>query len=379
MELDVALRPEEGLAVVAMSGPASGLFEGVWAEAGCGQDHASLLDAAAGPGQATYAAYDAAVTARACELLRDRSRQRESCEPYCLVVGLLLPHNPYVCPKELLDEYMDTLPAPESAEHVPAAEHPAVRRLRRFRGADRITPEQARLARAAYFGLITLMDQNIGRILDTLVARGQADNTIVMYTSDHGEMAGDHGLWWKDSFYEGSVGVPMIWSWPRHFGAGRRVDAVVSLLDVGPTLTDLAGAAPLPGARGHSLMPLLAPGGRAEEWPDTAFAETCAVGQRPARMIRAGRWKLNVYDGYEQPQLFDMNADPEEMNDLGADPACAAVRRELMARVMDGWSPARVEALVKDALDAWPPREPERFTPGVSECWRMPAGSNFRV
>jgi len=360
----------------AMRGVRSGLFEGVWSQAGCGQSYEGLLDDAVGPGQATYAAYDADVTERACAFLREDGGD----EPFLLLVGMLLPHNPYVCSKDLFEEYMDTLPAPEHVGEFPEGEHPAVLELRRFRGTDRITPEQARRARAAYFGLITIMDRNIGRILDVLAEEGLAKDTVVMYTSDHGDLAGEHGLWWKDSFYEGSAGVPMIWSWPGRFRTDCRVDAVAGLLDVGPTLTELANAESLPGARGTSLVPFLEPDGATDDWPDTAFAETYARGQRPARMIRSGRWKLNVYHGYEHPQLFDMEADPCEENDLGTDPAYAEVRCDLMAHVMEGWSGEWVErrtqqlASERELTRRWAAEKTVR----ESERWIMREGMNVR-
>ena len=360
---------------------ATGLFEGVWSAAGCGQSYEGLLDDAVGPGQATYAAYDDAVTERACELLHADARGDEGEAPFCTVVGMLLPHNPYVCPGDLFEEYMDRLAAPHALGELPGDEHPAVQALRRYRGVDRVGPEQARRARAAYFGMITLMDRNIGRVLDALEATGLAERTAVLYTSDHGDLAGEHGLWWKDSFYEGSVGVPMIWSWPGRFRTGHRADAVVSLLDVAPTLIDLAGAEPLPGARGRSLLGLLKGEAAVDHWPSIAFAETCAEGQRPARMVRSGRWKLNVYHGYDRPQLFDLVSDLEERHDLGADAAFAEVRRDLLARVADGWSGEWVERQVRRRVEdmrivqRWKATQPV----GESERWAMRPGMNLWV
>jgi len=356
----------------------SGLFEGVWAHAGCGQSYEGLCDNAVGPGQATYSAYDADVTARACAYIRSHPGGGE---PFCLVVGLLLPHNPYVCPKALFEEYMDKLPAAERVGAFPEGEHPAVLSLRRFRGTDRITPDQARRARAAYYGLVTRMDENIGRIMDSLDEKGLTEETVVVYTSDHGELNGEHGLWWKDSFYEGSVGVPMIWSRPGHFRTNHCADAVVSLLDVGPTLSELVGAEPLPGARGRSLIPWLEIGSEVGDWPDTAFAETYARGQRPARMIRSGRWKLNAYHGYAHPQVFDVAADPDEANDLGAHPDYADVRDMLMSRVMTGWSGDWIERRVQqrlaeqDVLKRWAAEKQIRD----SERWTMREGMNVRA
>ncbi len=364
----------------AMRAIPSGRFEEVWSPAGCGQRYEGLLDDAVGPGLALYESYDRDVTERTCRFLEEHSGQSGDDRPFCLVVGMLLPHNPYVCAKELFDEYMDKLPAPENVGVFPDDEHPAVRELRRYRGTDRITPEQARRAQAAYYGLVTTTDQNVGRIMDALAEAGLAEDTVFMYTSDHGDMAGEHSLWWKDSFYEGSVGVPMIWSCPSRFQQNARPDAVTGLLDVGPTLTDLAGADPLPGARGHSLVPLLESDGDAADWPDTAFAETYAIGQRPARMLRSGRWKLVVYHGSEHPQLFDMVADPDETNDLGTDPEYAEIRRNLTDLVTDGWSGDWIERRVdQQAAEIKLTRQAAaQKKDGESEVWAMREGMNVR-
>ncbi|NCP32903.1 MAG: sulfatase [Armatimonadetes bacterium CG06_land_8_20_14_3_00_66_21] len=355
-----------------------GLFEGVWNQAGCGQDHRSLLDDAVGPGTATYAVYDDVATRRACAYLRDYAAQG-SAAPFCLVVGLLLPHNPYVCPKDLFDEYRDTLPDPVLTP--PADEHPALQQLRATRGTAGITREQARRARAAYYGLVTCLDRNVGAILDTLAETPCAQDTAVVYTSDHGDLNGEHGMWWKDCFYEGAVGIPMVWSWPSTFCQGHRVEAATSLLDVGPTLAELGGADPLPERRGHSLTPFLYSTGDPAGWPDAAYAETYAHGQRPARMIRSGRWKLSVYHGYDTPQLFDLQTDPGETTDLGRDPAFGEVRRELHARVTRGWDGDWVEARCRlrsaelATVQAWLRAGGAR----ESECWEMPRGCNVRA
>lgn len=363
----------------AMAAGSSGLFEEVWSRAGCGQSYGSHLDDAVGPGQAIYAVFDDFVTVRAGAFLADR-RTLEAPKPFAMVVGYLLPHNPYVCPPDLFAEYLERLKDDASPVEVPEDEHPAVGHLRETRGAAKITPEQALRARAAYFGLVTCLDRNIGSVLDALDASGEADNTVVVYTSDHGELGGEHGLWWKDSFYEGSVRVPAIWSWPGRFEGGRRVAAVTSLLDVAPTVLSLAGAEDLPGARGHDLTPILSGTAPVEPWPDVAFAETFANGQRPARMMRKGRWKLNLYHGYDGVQLFDLESDPDELRDLGQDPAHAEVRERLRAEAAAGWdgdwierrSPLRVKEsrigmrwIASDCI-----RESER--------WTMPDGCNVR-
>jgi len=355
------------------------LFEDKIPQAACGQQVAGIGPDAVGPGHSTYFVYDQHVTRRAVELLRERDRKGAD-RPLALVVGFLCPHNPFVCPKPLFERYMDQVAAPEEAGGCPASLHPALVKLRQARGIDRITPEMHRRARAAYYGLVTSLDGFIGEILDALRATAFGRDTAVAYTTDHGEMAGEHGMWWKENFYSGATGVPLIWSWPARFRKGATVDSVTSLLDIAPTLLSLAGAKPLPNPAGRSLEPFLLPEGDASTWPNEAFAETYIrhPQQRPARMIRRGRWKLNVYHGHERPQLFDLDADPGERRDLGAEPAFADIRSELLARVRQGWDPDAVERIVatrragRGIIRQWH----NAVKLGESDVWSMPKGSN---
>jgi choline-sulfatase len=351
------------------------LFEGRIPEHTNGQTWESVRDS--GPGRSSYIAYDEAVTRRACAYLGERAKAAEG-GPFCLVVGYVLPHNPYICPQELLDEYMDrvTVPAvpPEELEEL----HPAMKEWRRVRGVDLLSADDLRRARAAYYGLVTMMDGNIGILLDALQENGLAEETVVLYLSDHGEMLGEHGLWWKENFYEASVRVPMLWFWPGAFAQGAEVDAVTSLLDVAPTLLELAGADQLPGARGRSLRPLLEKGRAPEDWPNVAFAEMHPRRLWPAKMVRAGEWKLNHYHGFDRPQLFDLRNDPEERHDLGRSADHAQVRDRLLSLVQKGWDGQRIAELV--ALQREQVRLVHRWhravSPGESEVWRVPEGSN---
>ena len=183
------------------------------------------------------------------------------------------------------------------------------------------------------------MDEQIGKLLSTLADTRFGENTLIIYTSDHGEMAGEHRMWWKSSFYQDSVGVPLIFSLPGQFAEGRTISDVTSLLDIGPTLVDFAGGEPMCGARGRSLEGFLVGDGKVSDWHNTAFAELGGLqNDPPARMIRRGEWKLNHYHGYDRPQLFNLETDPSEWNDLGDDVTYSAVREELLAEVRAGWS-----------------------------------------
>lgn len=331
----------------------------------------------AGPGRQSYQVFDEHVAAACRDVLAGRSSGR----PFAMVVGLVLPHCPYVCPKELFEEYYEAVTLPEYPDGYFARQHPAIRDWRRRRGVLDLPAETIRRARAGYYGLVTHMDALVGTMLEALAESGLAEDTVVVYTSDHGDMAGEHGLWWKSNFYEGSVGVPLIVSAPGRFAEGSKVDRVVSLLDLAPTLLEIGGGPELPHARGRSLLPFLLPGdAEVADWPDVAFAEhyTSGGGDPPCRMVRRGPWKLSYYDGYDTPQLFNLHDDPGELNDLGHAPELSALRQELLGLVLDGWSPERMRAAVRrvvadlPVLAAWgravQPPDPDHWTP--------PPGSN---
>ena len=245
----------------------------------------------------------------------------------------MLPHNPFICPEALFRYYYERLEV--GAELTPPAHlHPAVQAYREHRDYPKITAEETRIARAAYCGLVECLDAEIGRLLEGLRRSDICDNTLVIYTSDHGESAGENGLWTKSNFYDGSARVPMIWNQPGRIAKNTRQSAVVSLLDVGPTLAALAGSRE-PFGRGHDLTPLL-DGRRNTNWPDEAVSLMAGnLGDPPAAMIRSGRYKLNRYHGYERPQLFDLHDDPWERTDLGEAPSRQEVCRILGQKLDD--------------------------------------------
>lgn len=296
----------------------------------------------AGAGHTAYSRYDQEVTSVCCQFLESWDKNPGN-QPFFMTVGYVLPHCPYIAPKRLFDEYLDKVDLPKFPDGYNNSLHPFMRSWRENRKVDELTDEQVRIARAAYYGLVTLMDDLIGLIMETLAQTHFGKNTLVVYTSDHGEMAGEHRMWWKSSFYEGSVGVPLIFSWPERMAENRTISEVVSLLDVGPTLVDLAGGSPMSQVSGQSLKGFLTGDGKVSDWKNTAFSELGGLrGDAPGRMIRRDQWKLNYYHGYDRPQLFDLESDPGEYNDLGNDDSYAAIRDELLAEVRAGWSGAEV-------------------------------------
>jgi choline-sulfatase len=341
----------------------------------------------AGPGRSSYQVYDEHVAAACRDVLKWQASQKPS-KPFAIVAGFVLPHCPFVCPKDLFDEYYDKVTLPTCPDGYFERQHPAIREWRHRRKILDLSDETIRKARAGYYGLVTHMDTLIGSIMGTLQETGLAENTIVIYTSDHGEMAGEHGMWWKSNFYEASAGVPLIVSCPSTYATGAVIRPTVSLLDLAPTLTELTGAQPLCHARGRSLLPFLtqretgaAKPAAVTDWPDTAFCEHY-TGSRapdpPGRMVRRGPWKLNVYNGYDIPQLFNLDNDPNEWNDLGADPAHADIRQGLLGLVRDGWSPKAIERRVKRVVEDYGmlTRWGKTVRPPDPDHWVPPPGSN---
>ena len=303
-----------------------------------------------GPGQNAYQVHDEYVTAAALDYINRLGVMRRAgqpAEPFSLTVGFMLPHQPFVARREDFDLFRDIVGLPAAHEPFTDALHPHFRWWRHRCGIEEVTEEEVLRARAAYWALVMRMDAMIGQILGALEANGLAENTLIVYSSDHGEQAGEHGLWWKQTFYESSAKVPTILSWPGVLPAGRRIDNVISSLDVNATMLEALGAPPLPDSRGRSLMGLMRDASAA--WEDIAFSEYCNDG-RLTRMVRHGPWKLNYYHGHE-PQLFHLGEDPHEMRDLAQEPDCQAVRAELMALVLDGWDPQRI-ALEMSAREA---------------------------
>jgi arylsulfatase A-like enzyme len=198
----------------------------------------------------------------------------------------------------------------------------------------------ARRMVAAYCAQIELIDDQVGRMLDALEASGQRENTIVIFTSDHGEMLGDHGLLWKGCrFYEALVHVPLILSWPGHWQAGIRSSALVELTDIVPTLYEAIGMDVPANVQGKSLLPILTGQAPPDVHRDFVRCEYHDALDRPlashANMLYDGRWKLVVYHGQRVGELYDLQEDPHEYRNLWDDPNVQMIKYERIKRLFD--------------------------------------------
>lgn len=301
---------------------------------------ASVRDA--GIGSSRHDAADDIATGHALKFLHEwkPSDQRR---PFALCVGFYRPHTPFLAPPDLAALYDNLEPElPDPLEDLP----PFYRSLSRHFGFENaaLTNEQARQAIRSYYAMVTGIDRRVGMLCDTLKARGLWDNTIVIYTSDHGESLGRHGLWFKGNFFEESARVPLIVRCPERFRAGTRVSEPVSLLDLFPTFCELAGERPYDFLEGASLLPALVEG-RID--PERAvFSEFCDYGiHTPTRMIRKGKWKLIFAAGYD-PLLFDLEADPRENINLAGRTEHKDVVERLLAELLRGWNPETIRGQV---------------------------------
>jgi choline-sulfatase len=289
----------------------------------------------AGRGDSDYQRYDDAITTAADEWLRAQAPRLE--KPWVLFVSLVCPHFPLIARPEWYDLYPETeVPRPALYEQSERPDHPYVAALRECQIYDKGFDEQKlRRAIAAYFGLVSFVDHNVGRLLATLAQTGLAADTRVIYTSDHGDNLGARGLWGKSTMYEESVGVPMIMAGPD-VADGVVCREPVSLIDCFPTILDCVGVSRhrddrgLPGA---SLFDVV----RGTASRRTVMSEYHAAGAvTGAFMIRKGPYKYVHYVGMP-PQLFDLDEDPQETRDLGQVPGyggivqdCEAVLRRIV-------------------------------------------------
>ncbi|MGE3910405.1 MAG: sulfatase [Chloroflexota bacterium] len=260
--------------------------------------------------------------------------------PWMLSVNPFAPHAPFDPPWEYYRRYdPETMPDPWFEE----SDLPQQDRLGAvdFQTRSRQPSEiRAKHVRAAYYAMIEQLDEQLGRIVQAIEEAGQLEQTAIVFTSDHGEMLGDHGLTHKGCrFYEGLVRVPLIWWWPGRVASGVKRDALVELTDIAPTLLDLAGL-PIPGRmQGRSLQPLLTDAAAEDAHRAFVRCEFLDALDMPdesrATMYCDGRWKLTVYHGHDIGELYDLAADPHEHRDLWDDPAHASIKLALMQRSFD--------------------------------------------
>jgi choline-sulfatase len=304
----------------------------------------------AGPGEVEYTRYDRATTEAAIRFLSVEGPQQE--KPWALFVSLTYPHFPLRCPQEYFDLYpLDAVPMPVQWQPGEWSTHPFQVWQRQIQALDEPVDELAiRQAIAAYYGMVTFLDHNIGRILGALEASGQVNDTRVVYTTDHGEQLGEHGMWWKSSMLEASVGIPLIVAGPE-IPRGKVSNTNVNLVDCFPGIVEAVGAelapqdADLPGASFFRLA-------QQDDRDRISFSEYHAIMSPGASfMLRTGRFKYIRYIDMP-PQLFDLEADRFETQDLAGDPSFATVLDECEARLREICDPEATDARARASQQA---------------------------
>jgi choline-sulfatase len=306
----------------------------------------------AGPGESEYTRYDRSIAESAAQWLSN-SAPKHRAKPWALYVGFVSPHFPLIAPPQFYSLYPEArVPWPDLYSKAERPRHPFLDAMRKCLCFDEpFDAPMVRRAIAAYFGLVTFLDDNIGRILGALDAAGLSENTRVIYATDHGDNLGTRGLWGKSTMYEESAGIPLIMAGPD-VPAGKACDTPVTLADGFPTIIQAVGAQPdsrdrdLPGV---SLLDIAQ--GKAPA--RTILSEYHAAGAVTASyMIRHGRFKYIHYVGLP-PMLFDLAADPHERRDLAGDPAHRETIAECERRLRKVVDPEATDRLARADQQAY--------------------------
>jgi choline-sulfatase len=290
--------------------------------------------------------YDDEVGFTAVRKLRDLARTFDD-RPWMMTASFTHPHDPYVARQEFWDLYdHDAVPMPTVRKIADDDLDPHSRRLRHVIGADvtDLSDEQIRAARHAYLANVSYVDAHIGSLLDVLDVHGMADDTVVIFTADHGDMLGERGLWYKMTYFENGCRIPMVIRTPEGTGAGTTNATHASLLDVAPTLLDLAGVDIPTEMDGDSLIPLLdGPTNTGRSVVGEYLGEGAVA---PIFMIRRERWKF-VWSRPDGGQLFDLESDPSELTNLVGDLDHTDLVADFTMEVLRRWDVDVIDADVR--------------------------------
>ncbi len=289
--------------------------------------------------------FDDDVVFNARQHLFDMARRKDA-RPFCMVASMTHPHDPYAIPHRYWDRYADSEIDMPRVRIAADDLDPHSKRLRHVIGLNLlpVNEAQVRAARRAYYGAVSYVDDQVGVLLAALADAGFADNTVVLLLADHGDMLGERGLWYKMNFFEPACRIPLIVHAPGRFAA-RRVIESASLVDILPTLNELAGGAaadfvtPLDG---NSLVPQLAGAAGSDEVIGEYLAEGAIA---PLVMIKRGRYKF-VHSPVDPDQLYDLQSDPDELRNLAPLAQHVSRAQEFRAEVARRWELPELHAAV---------------------------------
>ncbi len=268
-------------------------------------------------------------------------------QPWLFSVNMFDPHHPFDPPAEYLQRYkpnempvpklrpgeLDYKPHYQQLDHIWAHNSPGGMHV------ESITPEISQEITAAYYAMVELIDDQIGRMIDALEQTGQLNNTIVIFMSDHGEMLGDHGLYLKGPhFYDEAVHVPLVLRWPKRIQQNLRSKALVELIDLAPTLCDMTGVPQEPQFQGRSLAAICEGHTNPDEHRDFVYCEytnSWTHHRSYGTMYRTKTHKLVTYHGIDEGELYDLTQDPEEFRNLWTSPIHQPLKLQLMKQAFD--------------------------------------------
>jgi choline-sulfatase len=265
--------------------------------------------------------HDRQVTAGTVEFV---SHRKLNDKPFFMIAGYLAPHFPLIVPEEYWLHYKDKVPMPVIPDGYLDTLPLNYQHLRAGFNITNVDPATVKIGRELYYGLTEWVDNEIGKVLAALEAAGLDDNTVVIYTTDHGENMGEHGLWWKNCLFDSAARVPLIVSCPKRWPGGQRRSGACSLVDVVQTIAQMGGTRPPADWDGDSLMPYLDDSKHA--WKDLAVSEYYGHNIVSGyAMIRKGTYKYVYHASSDakhpaQRELYDLAKDPGELHNLADQP-----------------------------------------------------------
>jgi choline-sulfatase len=305
--------------------------------------------------------YDEETSFKAHEWLRSYARSSEQGDdrPFFLNVSFTHPHDPFIINEPWWNLYRDEdIPLPDVRESTDKL-HQFNKWLQIHHGIHDFPIDETvtTAARHAFYGMCSYLDSLVGRLVQELRNLGLYENTVIVFTSDHGEMLGEHGMWFKRTYFENCAKVPLIISWPEEIAFSRNIPQIVSLVDLFPTFYELAGIdgtdpySNLPDQKknnckndiieGNSILPLLFD--RTDEWKDEAILEYCGEGvEEPMRMLRTGQYKY-IYVHNNEPVFYDMQNDPLEQHNIAGTSAAEKTEAHMKKRLLQDWDPEKVK------------------------------------
>lgn len=307
--------------------------------------------------------YDEEVAFRSMEFLRAKGLEKQRAiangtddnrQPFLLFASFHHPHDPFIPPTEYWDMYADAeIDLPHLPDNLDETYSVLDKWLNQWHGVDKYDvndPESLAIVRRAYYALVTYIDDKVGQLLHELERNHLMNETIIIFTGDHGDMLGEKGMVQKRNFYEWSLRVPLLVQFPETEYAGTRVEHPVSLLDLMPTFLEIAEINEHLPIRGHSLMPLIK--GESEIFWDV-FAESHAEGiYGTCFMLRTARYKYIyiVHQNGTDVQLFDMLNDPDEWNNLADNPDYASLADNLREKLLAEFNPTAIETAIQASI-----------------------------